>query len=160
MYSSARGQAFRSQYLSTALENGAVAYLCDVEHADELESTAPGVPAIVSLDLRPAMAYAAAEAFGRPDHDIEVIGITGTKGKSTVAYMLRAILDGEEPYEHTGILGSIETFDGIERGESHNTTPEAPDLWRHLANARDSGLGYMTMEVASQGPEVRPRARA
>jgi len=146
-----KGQAFRSQYLSTALENGAVAYLCDVEHADELESTAPGVPAIVSLDLRPAMAYAAAEAFGRPDHDIEVIGITGTKGKSTVAYMLRAILDGEEPYEHTGILGSIETFDGIERGESHNTTPEAPDLWRHLANARDSGLGYMTMEVASQG---------
>ena len=146
-----KGRAFKPQYLSIALGKGAVAYLCDEEHADELEAVAPGVPALVSSDLRPAMAYAAAEAFDRPDHKIKVIGITGTKGKSTVAYMLRAILDGDEPYEHTGILGSIETFDGIEREESHNTTPEAPDLWRHLYNTYESGLEYMTMEVASQG---------
>ena len=120
----------------------------DPHHFPDETTLRPGDPVLFDVGCRQDsycsdMAYAAAEAFGRPDHDIEVIGITGTKGKSTVAYMLRAILDGEEPYEHTGILGSIETFDGIERGESHNTTPEAPDLWRHLANARDSGLGYM-----------------
>ena len=50
-----KGQAFKPQYLSVALGKGAIAYLCDVEHADELESAAPGVPAIVSSDLRPAM---------------------------------------------------------------------------------------------------------
>ena len=48
------------------------------------------------------------------------------------------------------ILGSIDTFDGVERFESVNTTPEAPDLWRHIANVRSSGLLYLVMEVSSQ----------
>ena len=146
-----KGQAFRPAYLVSALEKGAVAYLCDEEHADSLEQAAPGVPALVASDLRRAMAYASADAFGHPDHDIKVVGITGTKGKSTVSYMLRSVLDGEKPYSGTGVIGSIDTFDGVENSESHNTTPESPDLWRHLANAREAGLPYMDMEVSSQG---------
>ena len=64
--------------------------------------------------------------------------------------MLRAILDGDEPYEKAAIMGSIEVFDGIEHGKPDNTTPEAPELWRHLANAQKCGLTYMAMEVSSQ----------
>ena len=146
-----KGAAFRPAYLASAIEKGALAYLCDEAHAAELEACAPGVPALVASDLRQAMAYASAEAFGHPDHDIKVVGITGTKGKSTVSYMLRAILDNATPGSGTGVLGSIDTYDGVENTESHNTTPEAPDLWRHLANTRDSGLPYMDMEVSSQG---------
>ena len=97
-----KGQAFRPAYLVSALEKGAVAYLCDEEHADSLEQAAPGVPALVASDLRRAMAYASADAFGHPDHDIKVVGITGTKGKSTVSYMLRSVLDGEKPYSGHG----------------------------------------------------------
>ncbi len=80
---------------------------------------------------------------------LHVVGITGTKGKSTVAYMLRSILTaaGREP----SILGSIDTDDGVVRYESHNTTPEAPDVWRHLRNTVDAGRGAMVMEVSSQG---------
>ena len=145
-----KGAAFKPAYLTSALEKGAVAYLCDEDRAAELADVAPGTPALIATDLRRAMALASAEAFGHPDHDLTVVGITGTKGKSTVSYMLRAVLDGDEPYAHAGVMGSIETFDGIEREESHNTTPESPDLWRHLANARKAGLAYMDMEVSSQ----------
>ncbi len=146
-----KGRAFKPAYLTSALEKGAVAYLCDEDHAAELASVAPEVPALVASDLRRAMALASAEAFGHPDASIKVVGITGTKGKSTVSYMLRSVLDGEELYSSAGVLGSIDTYDGVEREESHNTTPESPDLWRHLANTRDSGLPYMDMEVSSQG---------
>lgn len=149
-----KGNAFRASYLAQALAAGCVGYLCDEARAGELAAHCPQVPRLVSHDLRRAMALVSAEAWGHPDRNLGVLGITGTKGKSTVAYMLRSILDsdadGTRGAPHTGILGSIETFDGIEREESVNTTPEAPDLWRHLHNAATSGLSHMVMEVSSQ----------
>lgn len=147
-----KGAAFKAAYLTDALAKGCCAYLCDKSRTDELAKVAPGVPALVVADdaLRQAMACASAEAWGHPDRDIKIIGITGTKGKSTCAYMLRAILDAGHDAAQAAILGSIDTFDGVERFESVNTTPEAPDLWRHIANVRSSGLPYLVMEVSSQ----------
>ena len=145
-----KGAAFKAVYLRDALDMGAVAYLCDASHADELAAAAPGIPVLVAPDdgLRRAMALVSAEAWGHPDRELPVLGMTGTKGKSTTAYMLRSIFAaGGRP---CGILGSINTYDGVERFESHNTTPEAPDLWRHLANTRAAGLSAMVMEVSSQ----------
>lgn len=145
-----KGAAFRPAYLAGALDAGAVAYLCDEAHASELAEVAPSAPALVATDLRRAMALVSAEAWGHPDHDVRVVGITGTKGKSTVSYMLRDALDGSNPGSATGVIGSIETYDGVEHFESHNTTPESPDLWRHIANVRGAGLPYLDMEVSSQ----------
>ena len=145
-----KGAAFRPAYLTSALERGAVAYLCDEAHAGELAKTAPAAPALVASDLRRAMALVSAEAWGHPDRDVRVVGITGTKGKSTVSYMLRSVLDGDEVGSGTAVIGSIDTYDGVEHFESHNTTPESPDLWRHIANTRDSGLPVLDMEVSSQ----------
>lgn len=144
-----KGAAFVPAYLTKAIEQGAVAYLCSEEAAPALADVAGGVPALVSGDVRRAMSVVSAEAWGHPDEHMEVLGITGTKGKSTVAYMLRSIIDAGEPYSKAAIMGSIETYDGIETFESHNTTPEAPELWRHLAHARERGL-TMVMEVSSQ----------
>ena len=148
-----KGRAFKPAYLRSALERGAAAYLCDDEHAAELEAEVPGTPALIAraCDLRRAMAVASAEAWGRPDRALKTIGLTGTKGKSTVSYMLRPILDDGRPGSQAAVIGSIDTYDGVESLESHNTTPEAPDLWRHIANARDAGLRYLDMEVSSQG---------
>ena len=145
-----KGAAFKPAYLASAVDKGAVAYLCDETLAPVLAAACPNVPALVAIDLRRAMAVASAVAWGRPDQHIGVLGITGTKGKSTVAYMLRHILDGDESGSGCGIMGSIDTYDGIEGFESVNTTPEAPDLWRHLANTRAASLPYMVMEVSSQ----------
>ena len=145
-----KGAAFRPAYLTSALDRGAVAYLCDEQLAPQLAQTALQTPALVTSDVRRAMALVSAEAWGRPDRALKVLGITGTKGKSTVAYMLRAILDAGTTGSGCAIMGSIDTYDGIESFESVNTTPESPDLWRHVANARTSGLPYLVMEVSSQ----------
>ena len=145
-----KGRAFRPAYLASALEAGAVAYVCEPALAQELTATAPDTPAIVTSDMRRAMALVSAAAFARPDLDVPQVGLTGTKGKSTTAYMLRSIVDAATGKGSCGIIGSIDTYDGVEDVESTNTTPEAPDLWRHLANARDSQLAAMVMEVSSQ----------
>ena len=145
-----KGATFRPAFLAGALEAGAVAYLCDRERADELAAAAPGVPALVTSDLRRAMALVSAEAFGHPDRDLPIVGITGTKGKTTTAYMLRSIVDAARGEKSCGMIGTVETYDGVTDEPSRNTTPEAPDLWRHLARAREKGLAALVMEVSSQ----------
>ena len=82
-----------------------------------------------------------------------MVGFTGTKGKSTSAYYLKSVLDAWQAGQRrgeTGVISSIDTYDGVERFESHLTTPEPLDLQRHLAHAADAGLEYLAMEVSSQ----------
>lgn len=145
-----KGAAFRPAFLSSALEAGAVAYLCDREHAEVLAETAPDAPHLVTSDVRRAMALCSAAAFGHPDRDLPTVGITGTKGKTTTAYMLRSIVDAARGSGACGLMGTVATYDGVEDAPSQNTTPEPPDLWRHLANASDAGLSAFVMEVSSQ----------
>ena len=145
-----KGARFDPAYLTSALEAGAVGYLCEESLAQTLAAAAPSVPALVTPDVRSAMALVSAEAWGHADRRMRVVGITGTKGKTTVAHFVRTILDRGSDGAHAATLGTLETYDGTERFASRNTTPEAPDLWRHLAHAADNGLD-MVMEVSSQG---------
>ena len=145
-----KGRAFREAFLASALQAGAVAYLADTELAPMLEKAHPTRPALVVSDVRRAMAVASAACWGHPDRTMPIAGITGTKGKTTVAAFLRSILDGERLGSGAAIIGTLETYDGRERMVSRNTTPEAPDLWRYLAHAREAGLACV-MEVSSQG---------
>lgn len=144
-----KGASFKPQFLTMALRAGASAYVCEKTAEEILERNAPGVSHIVVENIRSAMAVAASFMYDYPDRALNVIGITGTKGKSTTAYMLRSILNAA--CMPSSILGSIETDDGIVCHESHNTTPEAPDLWRHLHNTEESGRKIMVMEVSSHG---------
>ena len=149
-----KGTGFRPAFLASAVERGATAYLCKgvgegLSVPSDLVAAAPVAPVLVVSDVRRAMALVAPSIYGNPDRALHVVGITGTKGKSTVAYMLRSILSAGGI--DASLLGSIETDDGFVLEKSRNTTPEAPDLWRHLHNTVRSGRQHMVMEVSSQG---------
>lgn len=154
-----KGAAFKAAYLAQALARGACCYMCEANKAHELAEACPGATQLVVTNIRHAMAVCSPIAWGRPDKQLCCIGVTGTKGKSTTTYLLRSILDAHcaargitatHAASPVGIIGSISTYDGIINEKSTNTTPEAPDLWRHLHNAAQAKLAYMVLEISSQ----------
>ena len=141
-----KGAHFRAEYLQDAADRGAFAYVSEVPYP-EVE-----IPFIPVKDMRRVMAPFAVKYYGDPSRKLDVIGITGTKGKSSTAYYLKYILDEYLAKEgvRCGVISSIDTYDGVEEFESHITTPEPLDLQRHFANAAESGLSHVVMEVSSQ----------
>ncbi|HJV29018.1 MAG TPA: UDP-N-acetylmuramoyl-L-alanyl-D-glutamate--2,6-diaminopimelate ligase [Gaiellaceae bacterium] len=110
------------------------------------------VPQLVVEDSRRAMAIAAGEFFGHPTQELEVVGVTGTNGKTTTAYLLYAILEaaGRKP----GLLGTIETRVGDERRPAVRTTAEAIDLQRTFREMLDTGNRSCALEATSHGSEL------
>lgn len=100
-------------------------------------------------DVRAAMAEIAARFYHEPSKELLTIGITGTKGKTSTAYMIWKIM--EEAGIKTGIIGTVFTgFEGNLR-ESANTTPQSADIHRSLREMKDSGCTAAVIEVSSQG---------
>ena len=146
-----KGAHFKEQYLTDALNSGAVAFVR--ESSDESLKDHDGRGIYVS-DIRKAMPVIAETFYGRLSDRLHMIGITGTKGKSTTSYFMRYILDdwmASCGRPNTAICSSIENYDGVIDEESHLTTPEIMELYKHMDNALNSGIEYMTMEVSSQG---------
>ena len=110
------------------------------------------VPQIVVDDSRAAMAVAADVFFGHPTHELEVVGITGTNGKTTTAHLVYAILAaaGRRP----GLLGTIEARLAGERRPVVRTTPEAIDLQRTFREMLDAGDRSCAMEASSHASEL------
>ncbi len=141
-----KGAGFKESYLHDAVRKGAFAYISEVEYG-------AAIPYILVSDVKRALALAASIFYNDPASEIDLIGITGTKGKSTTAYYIKYILDDymrEQGKPETGIISSIDTYDGVIHEESHLTTPESLELHMHFRNAADSGIEYMVMEVSSQ----------
>ncbi len=142
-----KGAHFQTKFLEMARDQGAMACV------SQEEDTVPGLPRIAITDTRKVLAPLADRFYDHPSGKVKVIGITGTKGKSSTAYYMKSILDRYQASRgkgETGVVSSIDTYDGVERFESHLTTPEPLDLQRHFANAAQTGLEYVTMEVSSQ----------
>src|SRR4051795_7565424 len=129
-----------------AIERGAVALV--VDHPLGL-----GVPEVVVGDVRAAMAPAAAALNGDPTAALQTVGITGTNGKTTTAYLVRGLLEAADI--PTGLLGTVTAvIGGVER-LAERTTPEAIDLQRTFAEMRDAGDAAVAMEVSSHALELR-----
>ena len=109
--------------------------------------------AVYVSDIRKAMPVIAETYYGKLSDELKMIGITGTKGKSTTAYFMRYILDdwmAAHGGRRSAICSGIDNYDGVIEEESHLTTPEIMELYQHMDNALGSGISYMTMEVSSQ----------
>lgn len=143
-----KGMAFKEEYLAAALSVGAFAYVAGRDFP-----AGAAVSRILVTDVRRAMALLAPLCAGFPAKKLTLIGITGTKGKSSTTYYVKYILDEllrERGGAESAVISSIDTYDGIERYESHITTPEPIELQRHFKNAAESGIEYLEMEVSSQ----------
>lgn len=107
-------------------------------------------PAIIQTpDTRVAAAKMAAAFYHFPAASMKMIGITGTKGKTTTAYMIKSILEASG--HKTGLIGTVEIDDGRTSCPSVNTTPGALTIQSALARMRDNKVAYAVMEVSSQG---------
>src|SRR5215211_1641230 len=127
-------------FAAEAVERGAVALV--VEHPVDT-----AVPQLVVPSSRAAMAVVADEFFGRPTEELEVVGVTGTNGKTTTAFLVHSILDaaGRRP----GLIGTIEARVGGEARKLERTTPEAIDLQRLFREMLDAGDRSCAMEASS-----------
>jgi len=111
-----------------------------------------GVPELVVDDVRAAMGPAAARFYGDPTTQLEVVGITGTNGKTTTAYLVRHLL--EAGGRQTGLLGTVMRVVGGVEEEVERTTPEAIDLQETFRRMRDGGDRAAAMEVSSHALEL------
>lgn len=138
-----KGRQFKEDYLTMALNSGAVAYLAEQHY----EVDALG---IVVKDIQKAMALVAQAFFGHPEKQLKIIGYTGTKGKTTTAYFTKSILS-EATQQKCALFSSSENYlDGIHGEESQLTTPESLDLYKMMRQAVDNGMTHLVMEVSSQ----------
>ena len=139
-------------YLESARGAGAVAAI-----VEQLDRVPAGMPALVVRDGRRAAPLAAAAAYGWPARQIQLVGVTGTNGKTTTVNMLRHILDGREPRSASiGTLGVLVGSDGAPvEGGGGLTTPGPVELQRLLRVLVDRGIGRVAMEVSSHSLHQR-----
>ena len=128
------------KFAPQAVESGAAALL--VDHELDLD-----VPQVVVEDVRLAISYVAAQFHGNPAQKMRLIGITGTKGKTTTSFLIKSIL--EEAGKKVGLIGTVCSMIGEETIPAKLTTPDPVDTQAMLAEMADAGVEYVIMEVSA-----------
>ena len=132
------------RYIPSAIENGAVAIVVQKEAPEVIP---PHITVIKVEDTRLAMAMAGANFYNHPSVGMEVVGITGTNGKTTTAHLIGWIL--ESINKKIGVIGTIENRIGDRIIKAERTTPESLDLQRLLCTMKTDGVSHTIMEVSS-----------
>ena len=137
------------KFVEEAIKNGAIAVMLDM-NADLKGIKIPkDITVIIAEDTRYALAIAACNFYDNPSRKFKLIGVTGTKGKTTTTFMIKAILE-KQGYK-VGLIGTIENYIGEDSlGKSIRTTPESLDLQRIFYKMANEKIDYVVMEVSSQ----------
>jgi UDP-N-acetylmuramoyl-L-alanyl-D-glutamate--2,6-diaminopimelate ligase len=129
-------------FASQAVARGAVAIVAEQQPVSPL-----AVPVVVVPNARLALALLAAEFYGHPSRQMQVIGITGTNGKTTTSYLAQAIF--EAAGIRCGLMGTVAYRIGDRTVEATRTTPEAPEVQALMRQMVEAGCGACLMEVSS-----------
>lgn len=141
-----KGNSFKEEYLKEAISKGAFVYVSQKRYTFDAYC-------ILVSDIRKAMAICSNIYYNNSKDKLNIIGITGTKGKSTTSYYIKYILDEmskENLGKLTGIISSIKTYDGKSNDYSLLTTPESIEINERFHNMVDSNIRNVVMEVSSQ----------
>lgn len=132
------------KYAQDVVAKGASVIVC------EKDVQVPETVTVVRVESsRYAMGKISSAFYGKPSEQMTVIGLTGTKGKTTTTYMIREML--ERAGIKTGLVGTIEILDGANKIPAENTTPESMVLHKYMKDMVDNGCKAVVMEVSSQG---------
>ena len=134
-------------YIGKAVAAGAAAVLC--EHAP-----AEAVPCVVAENSPRALAVLGANSFGHPADSMTMVAVTGTNGKTTTTYLLKAILE-QEAGAKVGLIGTNQNMIGSQVIPTERTTPESLELQELFARMRDAGCTHVVMEVSSHALFLR-----
>ena len=135
-----------NDYIAEAIDRGAEAIV------SERPGRVSGSVAYIQVkNIRGTLAETARRFYDFPDRELDLIGITGTNGKTTVAWLLKYLLD--QPGKTIGVLGTIEYSLGTRTLPASRTTPESLDLYAMLAQMRQADCSCAVMEVSSHGIE-------
>src|SRR6058998_966754 len=157
LFVAVRGELFDAhKFIPQVIEQGAVGVLSELDRTSEWRllgesqsGRALAPPAWIKVDnVRRAMALAAAEVHHHPSRELKLVGITGTNGKTTTAYLIASI--PEAAGEPVAMTGTVEYRLGKRRMKADRTTPEAPDMQRLLRQAVEIGCRTGVMECSSQ----------
>jgi len=144
LFAAVRGELFDAhKFIAQVLKQGAAGVLSELDKPADFDGAWIKVP-----NIRRAMALAAAEVHHHPSRELNLVGITGTNGKTTTAYLVASI--PEAAGEPVTMTGTVEYRLGKERKKAGRTTPEAPDMQRMLRQAVEIGCRTAVMECSSQ----------
>ncbi|MFI9105229.1 UDP-N-acetylmuramoyl-L-alanyl-D-glutamate--2,6-diaminopimelate ligase [Streptomyces fildesensis] len=147
VYAALPGARFHgADFAAQAADLGAVAILTDPAGTERAAAT--GLPVLTVDEPRARMGALAAWIYDEPGEDLLQIGITGTSGKTTTAYLVEGGLRAVHG-KSTGLIGTVESRIGDERIKSERTTPEATDLQALFAVMHERGVRSVVMEVSS-----------
>lgn len=140
-------------FISAALERGAVAIFC--EQVPETDDPIHAAVYVQVQDSRRTMSTVAARYFDNPSHELSVIGVTGTDGKSTTTWLVDQLLSAQE--QDVGSISTVMIRSGAkaEKNYFRQSTPEAPEIHGYLRQMIDNGRTYAVVEATSHGLSSR-----
>lgn len=140
------------EYIESAIEKGA-SVIAVQEGMYDVDTIPENITVVITKDTRNLLALASCNFYNHPSREFKLVGVTGTKGKTTTTYMIKSIL--EKAGKKVGLIGTIANFIGDKEIPTERTTPESCDLQRLFREMADAKVDVVVMEVSSHSLELK-----